>query len=223
MLSKKQNKKQKNSQLRVERLKESGYTSWNRQYPIAPRTRTWLRYAEAITGLGGAPTQFDYQFRLNSLFDPNFTGAGHQPRGFDQLAALYGRYRVYRARVRVIMQLEQSGIANVVGTIFASNSSNGSAAFNDSCEQPFSSTSGLSEYQMADLKLNVDLAKVNGKTWEAYASDDTTQADVASNPTEIINLHVTAASPSASAITVSISVIIDYDVEFSDIKQLASS
>lgn len=185
--------------------------------------RTWLRYAEAITGLGGAPTVFDYQFRLNSLFDPNFTGAGHQPRGFDQLAALYGRYRVYRARARVIYQLEQSGIANVVATIFASNSSSSSAAYNDAAEQPFSSTRGLSEYEHADIRLNVDLAKVNGKTWEAYASDDTTQADVGSSPTEIINLHVTAASPSASSITVSISVILDYDVEFSDLKQLASS
>jgi len=33
-------------------------------------------------------------FRGNSLFDPDYTGAGHQPRGFDQWAQLYKRYTV---------------------------------------------------------------------------------------------------------------------------------
>jgi hypothetical protein len=31
---------------------------------------------------------------LNSLFDPDFTFAGHQPYGFDQLAAIYNSYLV---------------------------------------------------------------------------------------------------------------------------------
>ncbi len=33
-------------------------------------------------------------FRLNSLFDPDLTGTGHQPFGFDQLTPIYGRYAV---------------------------------------------------------------------------------------------------------------------------------
>lgn len=35
-------------------------------------------------------------FRLNSLFDPELSGAGHQPRYYDTLTAVYGNYRVYR-------------------------------------------------------------------------------------------------------------------------------
>jgi len=35
-----------------------------------------------------------YQWRTNSLFDPNFTGTGHQPYGFDQMKTYYASYLV---------------------------------------------------------------------------------------------------------------------------------
>ncbi len=41
---------------------------------------------------GGVDTQL---FNINSLFDPDRTGAGSQPNGFDQWAALYSRYTVF--------------------------------------------------------------------------------------------------------------------------------
>lgn len=40
-------------------------------------------------------------FRLNSLYDPDFTGAGHQPYGFDQMTTLYSTYQVYGVKVQV--------------------------------------------------------------------------------------------------------------------------
>lgn len=42
-----------------------------------------------------------YAFSANSLFDPNKTGFGEQPRYFDQLAALYGIYTVYGSKATV--------------------------------------------------------------------------------------------------------------------------
>ncbi len=40
-----------------------------------------------------------YTFNLNSLFQPR--SGGHQPFGFDQLAALYQRYKVNKVKVMV--------------------------------------------------------------------------------------------------------------------------
>lgn len=51
--------------------------------------------SDNITGYTGS----QYEFRLNSLFDPNLTGVGHQPQGFDQMAALYASYRVYKVDI----------------------------------------------------------------------------------------------------------------------------
>lgn len=36
------------------------------------------------------------QFRLNSLYDPDFTGGGHQPYQYDQVQAMYGFYLVHK-------------------------------------------------------------------------------------------------------------------------------
>jgi hypothetical protein len=41
------------------------------------------------------------QFRLNSLFDPDFTGGGHQPMGFDQWSAFYNHYVVTKCTYEV--------------------------------------------------------------------------------------------------------------------------
>lgn len=42
-----------------------------------------------------------YVFRLGSLYDPDVTGTGHQPCGFDQLSALYYHYIVDRVDIEV--------------------------------------------------------------------------------------------------------------------------
>lgn len=42
-----------------------------------------------------------YTFRTNSLFDPDYTSTGHQPYGYDSLAAQYSRYLVYKSTIRV--------------------------------------------------------------------------------------------------------------------------
>ncbi len=47
-------------------------------------------------------TGSEYVFRLNSLYDPDLTGTGHQPYGFDQFAALYSRYKVDRVHIDVL-------------------------------------------------------------------------------------------------------------------------
>lgn len=40
-------------------------------------------------------------FRLNSLYDPDFTSTGHQPYGFDQIAALYMRNQVDEVQINI--------------------------------------------------------------------------------------------------------------------------
>lgn len=51
-----------------------------------------------LTAIGN---QASYVYRLNSVFDPDQTGVGGQPAGFDQLKTLYGRYRVMAVKVEV--------------------------------------------------------------------------------------------------------------------------
>jgi hypothetical protein len=60
-----------------------------------------LRYAESI-GLNPVITGNGfYVFRANSIFDPNFTGVGHQPMGHDEWALSYNHYSVLGSKIKV--------------------------------------------------------------------------------------------------------------------------
>lgn len=60
--------------------------------------KTQLLYGarESVTGLFG-----NHVYTGNGLFDPDISGVGHQPRGFDQLMALYDHYTVQRVKVEL--------------------------------------------------------------------------------------------------------------------------
>lgn len=70
--------------------------------PFQQAIYTKLRYCESfvvatnnITGLSESPVRYN----LGSLFDPTLAVGGHQPYGFDQLAAVWKSYIVYGVRV----------------------------------------------------------------------------------------------------------------------------
>ncbi len=60
-----------------------------------------LRYCDFIDINPGAATPTNFIFRANSLFDPNFSGTGHQPMNFDQWAAMYDHYTVISSKITV--------------------------------------------------------------------------------------------------------------------------
>ncbi len=53
-------------------------------------------FSESASAAGGY-----YTFSLNGVYDPDVTGTGKQPIGFDQLSAMYYSFRVIKADVAV--------------------------------------------------------------------------------------------------------------------------
>lgn len=68
--------------------------SASRNAPLPKSITVRMRYVGqfALNCAIGSPTF--YQFSANGLYDPDITGAGHQPNGFDQMMALYNHYEV---------------------------------------------------------------------------------------------------------------------------------
>lgn len=59
------------------------------------RLRVRLPYWDVIQMPGaGTDGYSEYVLSLSSVYDPDITGSGHQPRGYDQWANLYNAYRV---------------------------------------------------------------------------------------------------------------------------------
>lgn len=74
--------------------------------PIPPRIFTKLKYVQTLQPINitaGAPTV--RQYRLNSCYDPDFTGAGHQPYGFDQWSSggfAFQNYMVHAVKICIM-------------------------------------------------------------------------------------------------------------------------
>lgn len=59
------------------------------------------RYCQHITLTGSGLTPVYHVFRASSVYDPDLTGSGGQPMGFDEMAGLYNRYRVLGAKMTI--------------------------------------------------------------------------------------------------------------------------
>lgn len=53
----------------------------------------------AMSSTTGTPSY--YTFAGNSLYDPDITGVGHQPLGYDQWTPLYNKYTVFGSKIEV--------------------------------------------------------------------------------------------------------------------------
>lgn len=61
-------------------------------------------------------------FRLNSIYDPNFTGAGHQPYGHDQLALIYKQYKVHGVHIHIeLLDPSEDGMCGVFQVVTPQN------------------------------------------------------------------------------------------------------
>lgn len=78
---------------------------------------TKIRYCDvqALTSTIGAVTSYIY--RANGIFDPDYTGAGHQPMWRDNFAAVYDNYTVLGSTITVEFHSRSATLGGVVGLI----------------------------------------------------------------------------------------------------------
>lgn len=106
-------------------------------YPLATSVVKRLKYVERI-GINPALTGAlsSYTFSANAMFDPNVSGTGHQPYGFDQLMALYNHYQVIGSKIRITVT-GQPNESFIYGLQLNDATIMSSTNVEAICEQPF--------------------------------------------------------------------------------------
>ncbi len=194
---------------------------------IEPHKYVTFKYTEvfssSVVSAGGAQQTMN----LNSIFDPNRTGAGHQPYGYDQLAALYNRYRVLKTQWKVTFGT-QSGTYNLVvfpvnGLIASSVA--GASTFQTACELPFAvhRTQGGGGAPTIVIDGEIELNKLNGCTRAEYLGDDRFEAQVGASPTELMTLGIGLYNPTTATVDINYTVEIIYYTDLHDPISIAGS
>lgn len=114
------------------------------------------------------------QFRMNSIFDVDLTGAGHQPMGHDQWANLYMRYRVVESDITATVNANGATYAdNYEYCLNITETATAATTIVDAIEQPYSAWGMSTYYGNASEKLykKVNCAKMEGTRAVKYEQD----------------------------------------------------
>lgn len=60
-----------------------------------------MRYCTEVTVNPATASKVAHVFRANDLYDPDVTGIGHQPMGFDQIMQYYDHFKVIGSKITV--------------------------------------------------------------------------------------------------------------------------
>lgn len=80
-------------------------------YGFADNLVVKLCYSDVINLTSTLSSIAKYAFRMNSCFDPDFTGTGHQPTYYDIYTQIYQKYHVLGAKLWVEFTLQPNAIA----------------------------------------------------------------------------------------------------------------
>ncbi len=197
-----------------------------RSLPLFPyRTRRTLTYSESVVVPGtAAGVANGYIFAANGLYDPNISGTGHQPMGFDQMIAYYNHYVVVNARIRVIVQSQvTSGI--MTGLLVSGDNTLTTDATNlvENGEISCYWLAGKNA-QGAAVEMNRKLNIFRFEGVDDGLDDPTLRGTATSNPTELAFFHIMIWDPTASVVpSAYATVIIEYDTWFLEPRKATSS
>lgn len=169
----------------------------------------------------------NYLYRLNSVFDPDYTGVGTQPYGRDQLAALYGRYRVVAASVFVTFRNRGDPDNGVMVAIRPASNNTTPSTEKQLIEDRLSQyriISGLSGSRtMTTLRGYYPMSRIFGKPSAVLRSDDLFSAAIGTNPSHVAYLNVSLVSLNANSSPAEFTIRIVYYTIWSEPLTVASS
>lgn len=146
-----------------------------------------LQYAQSLTlnpGVGGV-TSSNF-FRLGSIFDPDYSGIGHQPLGHDQFALIFERYQVWKVDYHIEILNTDSSNPQLVGYRL-------SDTVDGVGDEIGSIENGQGEWTLLNIQGSNDRAvftgsikpcDVHGVSYHQYMSNDDYGATFGSNPSE---------------------------------------
>lgn len=197
----------------------------SRGFAFPERYKTVLKYYDEFK-MVTASSAGTWVFRANSLFDPDYTGAGHQPRGFDQLCSSNGPYNRYLV-TGVKWAFHAAGSTD--GWLGVNNQDSYASLTFDSQQEQRSCAKAYCPYAAGGasipmLKFKTNIAKEAGVTIANLRTDDKYGGTYSTSPTEYQGVNVAWSAYDESTVgTVYLSVWAEYSVEFFDVTLLPAS
>lgn len=223
---KRKNYKKKTSTKKIAKMRRryqrKSAISW---YPFGATRVAKVRYHQQIQIDPASSSNGTYTFAANGLFDPDITGVGGQPYGFDTLMTLYNHYTVVGSRIRVYLINPTS--ACMIG-VKLSDGTTVASAVSQLLEQPGYKKRMITHADQAEktgISHTYSTYKFFRRSKVNIMADDSLKGSSASNPSELAYYNVVL-GPLVSGTDLPaawIHVTIDYTAIFHGPRELPTS
>lgn len=191
---------------------------------FAPKAVRKLRYSDSFSYTSTSGLLNTYVFAANGLFDPNITGTGHQPMGFDQMMLSYEHYVVTHASIKVTFRNATSGTTPSCG-ISVNAALTPLTSIQQLLEFGLLTTATLEGKAVSGdcqtLQERVDLRRFQGV--KSINDDPEERGNINSNPVELTYFHVHVWDTAGNSTTVNCDVIIEFTAMFTEPRSLTQS
>jgi len=191
----------------------------NSDYGFPDKFKTKLRYCQSSYWDSGLGLNASNTFRLNSVYDPDFSGIGHQPMYHDTLALIYGKYRVTKAVITVkFAAVNPPALVGtnygptVVGLVCSNSSSFVSSTVDQRMEQNDNSSKILQAKGGGNEVVTCRQTYYPGRDLGNGAIDDSGSGSFGNNPAQVYYCHAFKTDQSA-ATSIQFYTTIEYEVE----------
>jgi len=157
---------------------------------LSDRTKIKFRFTQSLSIESTTGVLGYYQYRGNSLFDPDQTGVGTQPYGYDQWSNLYDCYRVYGSSIAITFTtapVDSGSNAGVLvcGVYPQSNASDVPSTLTETLERPYRKFKTMTSYTPKTVKAYISTNKIQGQSKSIVSYDPSyiaTLGNSGSNP-----------------------------------------
>jgi hypothetical protein len=195
--------------------------------------RVTLRYVEtALSCTGTTGAVGGYVFSANGLFDPNITGTGHQPMGFDQMMLLFEQATVLSSKASFTVYNGSAanismGVALYLSPDTTILSNFGRTVEAGNCNYRLLAPINTPGNFVQDLNMSCDVRRYFGRTRQkrGLLNDDDLFTTSAANPVEQVYFILSAEDiiSGANTVVADFTVNIEYDVVFWEPRKLTQS
>lgn len=184
-----------------------------------------MRYVSYAVLTSNGASMGVYKFRANSIFDPDETGAGHQPYTSDQWAQFYNHYQVLGSKIKVSATVQDNLTEPAMMGVYLSDDTTIPLDWETLRESGRGDQVIIPKYLTSNIKLLTTKFSSKGFFGDKHGTSET-MASVLANPTEMAYYNIYLQSvDQISTITNNVicQITIDYIVKYSEPKDLASS
>lgn len=201
------------------------------QHPFPDRYLAKLRYVQQVTINPGIGTLGINGFRCNGMYDPDSSGLGHQPHGFDQLMAIYDHYTVLSSKCSATFcSTGTTAASTAVVSININDNTSGPSSVSDRQEQSNSRWRLLGPLgqnnSSVTLSKYANMRKLSGLTHTSdLLGDNNYSGNAVSDPNEQSYFEVCAQALNAGDDPAAIDVLvtIEYVAMFTERRTLTQS